>query len=120
MRISPLLLLPALFLSTATFAAERNVAGEYSMQGKSLRASGPGYKGDCTLKANGEVVDVNCVNTGSGDKYVGKGIVRGDHFSLYLGEYLVVYAIGADGKLTGNWAHSRSNDYGEEILTPKK
>lgn len=100
-------------------AAERDISGDYAMKGTSLINTGPGYAGDCTLKPKGKVYTVNCVNTGSGDKYVGKGIVRGDQFSLYLGEYLVVYKIEADGKLVGNWAHSRSDDYGEEILTPK-
>lgn len=100
-------------------AAERDIAGDYAMTGTSLVNKGPGYSGTCTLKASGQVYDVNCVNTGSGDKYIGKGLVRGDHFSLYLGEYLVVYRIGADGQLVGNWTHARSNDYGEETLMPK-
>jgi len=100
-------------------AAEMDISGDYAMKGTSLINTGPGYAGDCTLTPKGKTYDVNCVNTGSGDKYAGKGIVRGDHFSLYLGEYLVVYKIAADGKLVGNWAHARSDDYGEEILTPK-
>lgn len=101
-------------------AAGKDLSGDYAMKGASLINKGPGYAGNCTLKPSGEIYDVNCVNTGSGDKYVGKGIVRGDIFSLYLGEYLVVYKIEADGRLVGNWAHSKSSDYGEEILTPKK
>lgn len=114
----PFILAMTLFAFPAG-AAEKDIAGDYAMKGTSLINTGPGYAGDCTLKAKGKIYDVNCVNTGSGDKYVGKGIVRGDVFSLYLGEYLVVYKIEADGKLVGNWAHSRSDDYGEEILTPK-
>lgn len=118
MKRLPAVLAVALFAFPAA-AAEMDISGDYAMKGTSLINKGPGYAGNCTLKPQGKVYDVNCVNTGSGDKYVGKGIVRGDHFSLYLGEYLVVYKIGADGKLVGNWAHARSQDYGEEILTPK-
>ena len=110
----------AITLAPAAIAGEKDIAGDYAMKGKSLRASGPGYAGNCTLKRNKEIYNVNCVNTGSGDKYVGKGIMRGNQFSLYLGEYLVVYNVGADGTLTGNWTHANSDDYGEEILTPKK
>lgn len=119
MRMVAMCLGAALLVSPAA-AADKSIAGDYAMKGTSLINTGPGYSGDCTLKANGKIYDVNCVNAGSGDKYVGKGIVRGDHFSLYLGEYLVVYRIEADGRLVGNWAHSRSSDYGEETLTPKK
>ncbi len=100
-------------------AEERDLSGDYAMQGTSLRPNSRGYEGNCTLKRADQVYQVNCVNAGSGDKYEGKGLVRGDHFSLYLGEYLVVYKIGGDGKMNGNWAHARSDDYGEESLTPK-
>lgn len=110
----------ALMFASPAVAEEKDISGDYSMKGSSLVNKGPGYAGNCTLAPKDKIYDVNCVNTGSGDKYVGKGILRGDLFSLYLGEYLVVYKIEADGKLVGNWAHSRSADYGEEILTPKK
>jgi len=109
----------AAITASSAIGAEREISGDYAMKGKSLSGGGPGYAGTCTLKRNEKVYQVNCVNTGSGDKYVGKGIVRDDMFSLYLGEYLVVYRIEADGTLNGNWAHARSDDYGEEILTPK-
>lgn len=116
-----LAIVSSIFLFTApALAADGDIAGDYSMKGKSLRDGGSGYAGNCTLKPNGKVYDVNCVNSGSGDKYVGKGLLRGDQFSLYLGEYLVVYKRESDGRLVGNWAHSNSDDYGEEILTPKK
>ena len=101
-------------------AADGDLSGKYAMSGASMRANPASYSGECTLLLSGEVYDVNCVNEGSGDKYVGKGLRRGDLFSLYLGEYLVVYRIESDGTLVGNWAHSRSNDYGKETLRPKK
>jgi hypothetical protein len=104
----------------AAFAAERDLSGDYTMNGTSLKPNSRAYQGVCTLKAAASVYDVNCTNTDSGDKYVGKGLARGDQFSLYLGEYLVVYHVETDGRLVGNWAHSRSDDYGQETLTPKK
>lgn len=110
----------AILVTAGALGAERDISGDYAMKGKSLNSTGPGYAGNCTLKHDDKVYKVNCVNTGSGDKYVGKGIIRDQLFSLYLGEYLVVYRIEADGTLNGNWAHSSSDDYGEEILTPKK
>lgn len=104
----------------ATQAAEGNLSGTYVMDGISLKPNSPSYTGECKLELKGEVYDVDCVNTGSGDKYKGKGLRRGEQFSLYLGEYLLVYRIGADGTLDGNWAHADSDDYGRETLKPKK
>ncbi len=101
-------------------AADGDLSGMYAMSGASIRTSSASYSGECTLQLSGEVYDVNCVNEGSGDKYVGKGLRRGDYFSLYLGEYLVVYRIESDRTLVGNWAHTRSDDYGNETLRPKK
>ena len=89
------------------------------MNGTSLRSNSQSYDGECSLALSGEVYSVTCVNSGSGDKYFGKGIQRGDQFSSYLGEYLIVYQVENDGTLTGNWAHSRSDDYGKEILKRK-
>ncbi len=101
-------------------AAEGDLSGAYLMNGVSLKPNSPTYAGECNLTLKGEVYDVDCVNTGSGDKYKGKGLRRGEQFSLYLGEYLLVYRIGADGTLDGNWAHADSDDYGKETLKPKK
>lgn len=103
-----------------TWAQERDLSGDYAMKGTSLRPNSRGYEGDCTLKRHDKVYKVNCVNSGSGDKYAGTGILRRNQFSLYLGEYLVVYDVAPDGSLSGNWAHARSDDYGEEALTPKR
>ena len=101
-------------------AADGDLSGKYAMSGASMRSNPASYSGECTLRLSGEVYDVNCVNEGSGDKYVGKGLRRGGLFSAYLGEYLVVYHIESDGTLVGNWAHTRSDDYGKETLRPKK
>ena len=108
-----------LFTSTAPYAAERDIAGTYAMSGTSLRPDSKAYSGVCKLVKAAKVYQVNCVNTGSGDKYAGKGILTGKLFSLYLGEYLVVYHLKPDGQLDGNWAHSRSDDYGKEQLKPQ-
>lgn len=101
------------------FAAEPDLSGSYAMKGTSLRPNSRPYIGECNLARAGQVYDVNCVNTDSGDKYEGKGIQRGDQFSLYLGEYLLVYRVDAAGNLAGNWAHARSDDYGEETMVRK-
>ena len=110
----------SLLASGVPAAVDRDLNGDYAMNGTSLRPNSRPYVGVCTLKLSGPVYDVNCTNTDSGDRYVGKGLQRGDIFCLYLGEYLVVYHVEADGRLVGNWAHSRSDDYGQETLTPKK
>ncbi|MGE0853222.1 MAG: hypothetical protein AB7O44_27040 [Hyphomicrobiaceae bacterium] len=101
-------------------AADGDLSGKYAMSGASTRANSPAYSGECTLLLTGEVYVVNCVNEGSGDRYEGKGLRRGGLFSLYLGEYLVVYRIESDGTLVGDWAHTRSDDYGKETLKPKR
>ena len=81
-----------------------------------LPADAP-YSGRCELTLSEQVYDARCVND-NGDRYAGKGILEGEIFSLYLGEYLVVYRVGPDHTLTGRWAHSRSPGTGQETLTP--
>ncbi|MFA5949262.1 MAG: hypothetical protein WC807_03155 [Hyphomicrobium sp.] len=120
----PLLAVLCAALASSAFApsvlaADKDLSGEYAMKGTSLRPNSTPYVGVCTLKLEGPAYNVNCTNTDSGDKYVGRGLQRGDMFSLYLGEYLIVYHVQGDGALAGNWAHARSNDYGEETLSPK-
>jgi len=110
----------ALVACSAVLGADRNLSGKYAMEGTSLRPNSRPYVGECELARQGPIYQVNCTNTDSGDKYVGKGIQRGDLFSLYLGEYLVVYRVESDGKLNGNWAHAGSDDYGREALVPKR
>lgn len=108
-----------LLLAEVADAADGDLSGAYAMTGTSLRPNSQTYEGECILALVGEVYNVTCINSGSGDKYVGKGIRRGDQFSLYLGEYLIVYRIEENGRLTGSWAHSRSDDYGKENLKRK-
>lgn len=104
----------------AAQGAQDNLSGTYEMSGISLKPDSPAYAGECKLELKGEVYDVDCINAGSLDRNKGKGLRRSEQFSLYLGEYLVVYRIGADGTLDGNWAHAESNDYGKETLKPRK
>jgi hypothetical protein len=99
--------------------AAKDLSGKYAMDGTSLRPNSRPYAGACELKRADRVYDVDCVNSDSGDKYTGKGIQRGDLFSLHLGEYLVVYRVSPTDKLDGEWAHTRSDDYGRESLTPR-
>ncbi len=106
--------------SATAFAAERDISGTYAMSGTSLRPNSTAYAGVCKLVKAATVYKVNCINTGSADKYAGKGILTGELFSLYLGEYLVVYNLKPDGELDGKWAHARSDDFGKEVLKPKK
>ncbi len=89
------------------------------MEGTSLRPNSRAYVGECELKRNDPVYEVKCINTHSGDKYIGKGIQRGELFSLYLGEYLIVYRVSPAGRMDGHWVHVRSSDYGQETLTPR-
>lgn len=109
----------SILVALPTLAADQDISGEYAMKGTSLRPNSRPYVGVCTLKLNGPAYAVNCTNTDSGDKYIGRGLLRGDMFSLYLGEYLVVYQVHSNGSLVGNWAHAPSDDYGEETLSPK-
>ena len=121
MRLTIVLLttLGALMPSSTTIAAEQDLTGRYTMEGTSLRPNSRSYAGECELKRTDQVYEVHCINTHSGDKYVGKGIQRSDLFSLSLGEYLIVYRVSPAGRMDGNWANVRSNDYGRETLTPK-
>lgn len=114
-------------------AAQRDLSGLYTMQGKSADADDSPYSGTCTLKAQGDYYDVSCFNAAAKHTYVGRGIAMGDQFSIligdvlrgdhemvYKGEYLVVYKIAADGSLKGQWVHALADSHGEETLTPKK
>ena len=66
----------------SAIAQEKDLSGDYAMKGTSLRPNSQGYAGECTLKRRDKVYDVNCVNTGSGDKYVGTGIYRATSLAL--------------------------------------
>lgn len=92
--------------------------GRYRMEGTSSRNPGP-YSGTCDLTRQETWYDVRCVNA-NGDRYSGKGMLKDKAFSLYLGEYLLVYEVRPDGVLDGHWVHLNSQDIGVETLTPAK
>ena len=98
--------------------ADQDISGKYTMKGKSDLSASAGYAGTCELKQEKSIYDVTCV---SGNyNYRGKGMVHGGAFSLYRGQFLVVYDIGKDGMLTGRWVNGTSGETGKEILTPVK
>ena len=49
--------------------------------------------------------------------YIGDRL-QGDHSSIYLGEYLVVYRRQPDASLTGAWVYSNGVAEGSETLQP--
>ena len=121
--------LPAL----ATAADRRDLSGEYVMAGKGVGENDSHYVGTCTLKAVDTLYEVSCYNADTRHTYTGRGIalgdqlstvigdlLKGDHSSVYAGEYLVVYRANADGSLKGRWVHALSGAHGEETLTPKR
>lgn len=125
----------SLTVSTALAGAaeQRDLSGEYVMAGKGVGENDSPYVGTCTLKAVGTLYDVACFNSDTRHTYSGKGIglgdqlstvigdvLKGDHSTVYFGEYLVVYRVAADGSLKGHWVHALSGAHGEETLTLKK
>jgi hypothetical protein len=114
-------------------AEQPDLSGEYVMAGKGVGENDLAYVGTCTLKAVDTLYEVSCFNSDTSHTYVGKGIrlgdqlstvigdlLKGDHSSVYAGEYLVVYRANADGSLKGRWVHALSGAHGEETLTPKR
>jgi hypothetical protein len=114
-------------------AEQRDFSGEYIMAGKGVGENDLAYVGTCTLKAVDTLYEVSCFNSDTRHTYVGKGIglgdqlstvigdlLKGDHSSVYAGEYLVVYRANGDGSLKGRWVHALSGAHGEETLTPKR
>ncbi len=112
---------------------QQDLSGEYVMSGKGVGENDLAYVGTCTLKAVESLYEVSCFNSDTKHTYVGKGIrlgdqfstvigdlLKGDHSSVYAGEYLVVYRADTDGRLRGRWVHALSGAHGEETLTPKK
>ena len=113
-------------------AEQLDLSGEYVMAGKGVGENDIAYVGTCTLKAIESLYEVSCFNSDTRHTYVGKGIrfgdqlstvigdlLKGDHSSVYAGEYLVVYRADTDGRLKGRWVHVLSGAHGEEMLTPK-
>lgn len=102
------------------------------MAGKGFDPNDAPYVGTCSIAADGQAYQVSCFNEDSQDTYVGKGLglgdtlaiyigdnLRGDHSSIYLAQYLVVYQRQPDGSLKGAWVHTESPAAGAETLQPK-
>jgi hypothetical protein len=122
-----------LALSTGTAAALEmpDLSGHYRMEGKGFRPNDSAYHGTCQLFLEGAVYAVSCYNEDTRHTYVGKGLVsgetlsifigdelKGDHNSIFMGEYLVVYRRSDDGSLAGTWVYAQGPAAGSEILTP--
>jgi hypothetical protein len=124
-------LVASMTLSAA--AEQKDLSGEYVMAGKGVGENDRAYVGTCTFKAMETLYDVSCFNSDTRHTYSGKGIaigdqlstvigdeLKGDHSSVYAGEYLVVCRVAADGSMKGRWVHALSGAHGEETLTPKR
>jgi len=119
------------------FAADRttgdrqnSMAGSYLMQGRGFGPADAPYEGTCTLTGDGPLYEVSCFNEATRHTYVGRGLaegttlavtigdeLHGDHRSLYVGEYLVLYTRQSDGRFEGIWTDA-SGTTGHEMLTP--
>ena len=122
MKSMAVLAVGAFVLLAAVAAADEeprtwDFAGEYRMAGRGFGPT-PGY-------------EVSCFNVDTRHTYGGKGLsrgdtlalfigdtLRGDHNTLFTGEYLVLYRRRADGVLEGTWLHAGSAAAGSETLTP--
>ncbi len=122
---------------SAGFAAAQDgtssdFAGEYVMAGKGFSPSDAPYVGTCSIAPDDQAYQVSCFNQDTQHTYVGKGLgmgdtlaiyigdnLRGDHSSIYLAQYLVVYQRQPDGSLKGTWVHTESPAAGAETLQPK-
>lgn len=105
-----------LALAAPALAQPADLSGKYIMEGRMDGPQGETYKGECELRHAGQHYDVLCLN--GDDRYTGKGMASGDVFSLYLGEYLLVYRVEPGHRLNGVWVHILSQATGKEILTP--
>jgi hypothetical protein len=117
--------------SAAAEVPARDFSGDYRMAGKGSGMRDSAYAGTCRIGAAGQGYDISCFNADTRHTYVGKGlaqgdmlaifvgdILRGDHNSVFAGEYLVLYRVHADGVLEGTWVHAGSSAVGIETLTP--
>ena len=117
--------------SAVAEVSARDFSGDYRMVGKGSGARDNAYAGTCRIAAAGKGYDVSCFNADTHHTYVGKGlaqgdtlaifigdVLRGDHNSVFAGEYLVLYRAHADGVLEGTWVHAGSSAVGIETLTP--
>ncbi len=109
----------------------RDFSGDYGMAGKGSGPRDSACTGTCRISSAGGGYDVSCFNADTRHTYVGKGLaqgdtlaifigdtLRGDHNSVFTGEYLVLYRARADGVLEGTWVHAGSPAAGAETLTP--
>ncbi|HZB57098.1 MAG TPA: hypothetical protein VE527_25910 [Reyranella sp.] len=108
-----------------------NFAGDYRMAGRGFGPRDSAYSGTCTVRPAAPGYEVSCFNVDTRHTYVGKGLsrgdtltlfigdtLRGDHNTIFTGEYLVLYQRRADGVLEGTWLHAGSAAAGSETLTP--
>lgn len=118
-------------LASGTEAPAQDFSGDYGMAGKGFGPRDSAYAGTCRISAAVHGYDVSCFNADTRHTYVGKGTaqgdtlavfigdtLRGDHNSVFMGEYLVLYRARADGVLEGTWLHAGSTAAGTETLTP--
>ena len=112
---------------------EPSFAGEYVMSGKGFSPNDSRYEGTCSIAQDDRAYRVSCFNQDTRHTYVGKGIamgetlaifigdrLKGDHNSVFEGQYLVVYRRQPDGQLVGTWVHAEMETSGAETLTPKR
>ena len=108
-----------------------DLSGSYRMEGKGFGPNDSVYRGTCKLTLQSAVYAVSCYNEDTRHTYVGKGLasgetlsvfigdeLKGDHNSIFTGEYLVVYRRADDGSLTGTWVYAQGPAAGSETLTP--
>jgi hypothetical protein len=120
-------------LASGTETSARDFSGDYGMTGKGFGPRDNAYAGTCRISASVQGYDVACFNADTRHTYVGKGTaqddtlavfigdtLRGDHNSVFMGEYLVLYRARADGVLEGTWLHAGSAAAGIETLTPAR
>jgi hypothetical protein len=118
-------------LASGQESPARDFSGDYGMAGKGSGPRDSAYAGTCRISAAGQGYDVSCFNANTRHTYVGKGLaqgdtlaifigdtLRGDHNSVFTGEYLVLYRARGDGVLEGIWVHAGSTAGGAETLTP--
>ena len=135
LRITALVIVSAVICTpiAKSQANEPSFAGEYIMNGKGYGSNDSPYVGTCSIMQEREMYEVSCFNQDTQHTYVGKGLamgqtlaifigdpLRGDHNTVFAGEYLVVYQRQPDGRLVGTWVNAKSPSSGEETLTPKQ
>ena len=123
----------ALILPSGSAAALEapDLSGDYRMEGKGFGPDDAAYRGTCKLAFEGAVYAVSCYNEDTRHTYIGKGLasgetlsiligdeLKGDHNSVFAGEYLVVYRRSGDGSLAGTWVYAQGPAAGSETLTP--